>query len=205
MKKKLIILSVLAALVFSAAGCGQTNGDDVQPTKKAEQTDASGAYEDGSVENGSSAGTTGDDVKYSENVDMDAVQGSEAKPQDNNKYEAEFGDAEVTIGDAKVIDYEGSSVAIVSFEYKNNADEPTPFTGVIVVEAYDESGNRLPQSAVSGVEGVDLLAMSENVPKGDTITVQRAFRLSDASQQFTIDVTAFDTSVSDLRLSKTFN
>lgn len=208
MKKKLLMLSIIAAVAISAAGCGQQSNNESEATKKPEQVDASGAYEKGGnadgIENGSSAGGSTDE-NYSEKVNMDAVIGTEAKEQDDKNHEAEFGDYKVSIEDAKVIDYEGGSVAVVSFDYENNSSEAMPFTGAIVVEAYDANGNRLPQAVVSGVEGVELLAMSENVQPGEDITIQKAFKLSDPSQQFVIDVTAFDTSVTDLRLSKTFN
>ena len=79
-----------------------------------------------------------------------------------------------------------------------------PFTGKLNVEVYQNDG-KLPPAVVSGVEGVELLSMSENVEPGDTITVQKAFKLRDKSPM-TVEVREFvmDENSSD-GLVKVFN
>lgn len=179
MKKKIAIL-MAAMLVVSAAGCGQktTENTAAEQNTNTAQTDVS--------ENYGTADYTPDQI------DMKKVDGDELKSSSDKKdYSGELGDVEVTIEDAKVIDYDGVPVAIVSFKYKNNGSTPAPFTGKLNVQAYQDD-SRLASLVVTGVEGVTMLALSENVEKGDTITVQTAYRLNDTSTPLDIEVSEFD-------------
>lgn len=180
MKKKISILMAALLVAASVAGCGQktTENTETKNDTNATQTDVS--------ENYGTADYTPDQV------DMKKVNGDELKSSGDKKdYSGELGDVEVTIEDARVIDYDGVPVAIVSFKYKNNSSTPTPFTGKLSVNAYQDDA-KLQSLVVTGVEGVTMLALSENVEKGDTITVQTAYRLNDTSTPLDIEVTEFD-------------
>lgn len=196
MKKRLLITAAALTLILSAAGCGQTDDADTaaQDSQSAEQTDVSEAY---------TAREYSEDQEYSEYVDMDAVVGEEATSESSkDDFEGTLGNAEVTISDAKLIQYEDEDVAVVSFKYKNTGDEDMPFTGALKVEAY-QNDESLPAATVVGVDGVEMLSMVENVSKGDTITVQKAYKLRDRSQ-LTVQVTEFNPS-DDSMLVKTFD
>ncbi|MCD8181589.1 MAG: DUF5067 domain-containing protein [Firmicutes bacterium] len=196
MKKRLLIITAALTLILSAAGCGQTEDadTDAQNSQSAEQTDVSDAY---------TAREYSEDQEYSEYVDMDAVVGEEATSESSkDDYEGTLGNAEVTISDAKLIQYEDEDVAVVSFKYKNTGDEDMPFTGALKVEAY-QNDESLPAATVVGVDGVEMLSMVENVSKGDTITVQKAYKLRDRSQ-LTVQVTEFNPT-DDSMLVKTFD
>lgn len=199
MKKRLIIITAALILAMSAAGCGQKTNNTGTSQNNTQQTDASGAYENNGTQK------RGEDVVYSEQVDMEKVEGEAAtSDSDKKEYKGDLGDVEVTIEDAKLISYEDENVAVVSFKYKNNGNQAMPFTGKLNVEAYQNDG-KLPPAVVSGVEGVELLSMSENVEPGDTITVQKAFKLRDKSPM-TVEVREFvmDENSSD-GLVKVFN
>ncbi|MGN0106798.1 MAG: DUF5067 domain-containing protein [Hominilimicola sp.] len=200
MKKRLIIVTAALILAMSAAGCGQKTSNTGATQNNTQQTDASGAYENNGAQQ------NGEDVVYSELVDMDKVEGeTAASDSDKNEYKGELGDVEVTIEDAKLISYEDEDVAVVSFKYKNNSGQEASFTSKLNVEAY-QNDDKLPPAVIDGVDGVSLLSMSENVKKGDTITVQKAFKLRDKSQPLTVEVREFviDENSSD-GLVKTFN
>ena len=199
MKKRLIIITAALILAMSAAGCGQKTNNTGNSQNNTQQTDASGAYENNGTQK------SGEDVVYSEQVDMEKVEGEAAtSDSDKKEYKGDLGDVEVTIEDAKLISYEDEDVAVVSFKYKNNGNQAMPFTGKLNVEVYQNDG-KLPPAVVSGVEGVELLSMSENVEPGDTITVQKAFKLRDKSPM-TVEVREFvmDENSSD-GLVKVFN
>ena len=200
MKKRLVIITAALILAMSASGCGQKTSNTGTTQNKTQQTDASGAYENNGAQQ------NGEDVVYSEQVDMDKIEGETASSDsDKKEYGGKLGDVEVTIEDAKLISYEGDDVAVVSFKYKNNSDQEMPFTSKLNVEAY-QNDSKLPPAVVDGVEGVSLLSMSENVMPGDTITVQKAFKLRDKAQSFTVEIREFvmDENSSD-GLVKTFN
>lgn len=198
MKKTFIIITAALILALSAAGCGQKTNNTAVP-QSTQAADASGAYENNTAEQNS------EDVVYSEKVDMDKIEGEAAESDsDKNEYQGELGNVEVTIEDAKLIKYEDEDVAVVSFKYKNNSNQEMPFTSTLDVAAY-QNDSKLPPAVVNGVEGVELLSMAENVKKGDTITVQKAFKLRDKSPM-TVEVREFviDENSSD-GLVKVFN
>ena len=72
MKKSLIVIAALI-LAMSVAGCGKKAENTNTTPQQTAQADASGAYENGS------ATETLDGQDYSKNVDMAAVEGTEAK------------------------------------------------------------------------------------------------------------------------------
>ena len=72
MKKSLIVIAALI-LAMSVAGCGKKTENTNTTPQQTAQADASGAYENGS------ATETLDGQDYSKNVDMAAVEGTEAK------------------------------------------------------------------------------------------------------------------------------
>ncbi len=200
MKKRLIIITAALILALSAVGCGQKANNTGTVQNNNQQTDASGAYENNGAQQ------SGEAVVYSEQVDMDKVEGESAKSDsDKKEFQGELGSVEVSIEDAKLISYEDEDVAVVSFSYKNNGDTEASFTSKLNVEAY-QNNDRLPPAVVDGVEGVSLLSMSENIAKGDTITVQKAFKVRDKSQPITVEVREFEMNEnSSDGLVKTFN
>lgn len=185
MKKALVIAAASLILVLSVTGCGCKNNNA-----------------------GTSGGNSGaQDVEqnYSKNVDMDKVEGSQASSDtDKDVYKGKIGDTEVSIEDAKILDYENEKVAVVSFTFKNNGDEPVSFTSALEVMA-TQNDNKLPPAVVSDVEGVDMLSISDLVGKGQTITVQKAFKLRSQDVPFVVDVMPFTTDENSTIVEKTFN
>lgn len=121
-------------------------------------------------------------------IDVSKVNGvtlkSEAKPEDTH---AELGTAEVTIGEAKVIDYKGENVVIVEYTYKNNGSSDMPFTGV-VRDSASQDEHTLSPTVIDNVDGVNMLALSENVAPGHQISVQKAYRLRNNTNDITVEV-----------------
>lgn len=184
MKKNLAIITAALILVMSVSGCGKkadTNGNKPQSTA---QTDVSDAY--------------------SQPADMDKVPGDAAASDTaKEEYSGKLGEYEVAIEDAKLVDNDGEEAVVVSFSFKNKSNTAVPFSGAIVVNAYQDN-SRLAGTVVAGVDGVNMVASAEHVEPGDSITVQQAYTLRDKSLPLDIEVTAFE-SQDDATLVKTFN
>lgn len=188
MKKTLVITAISLILAVSLAGCGckktsnneqGTSGTDNVYTQDVEQN-------------------------YSQNVDMEKVQGDQTSSDTaEDAYNGKIGNAEVSIGDAKIIDYEGDRVAVISFDFTNTGDQPISFTSVLKVIA-SQNLSDLPPATVFGVEGVELNSISDLVAKGQTITVQRAYKLRDESAPLTVNVVDFNAAENSAVLEKTF-
>ena len=144
----------------------------------------------------------------SENADMKKVDGKELKEEkieNSAPTENTIGSYDISVDDAKIIDYNNSKVILVSFGFKNNSDSEVNFSGVTVVET-EQNGSALAPTVVTDVEGFDSTTLAQNVEKGKKITVQRAYKLSDEENPVTVSVRAFDSNAQgNESVSKTFN
>ena len=188
MKKILFITAAALIVAVSAAGCGNkaktnTGENDVQQQLE--------DYGKGA----------------SDNVDMKKVDGVElkaAETQDSVQEAGKIGAYEVSVEDAKIIDYQDSKVLLVSFDFKNNSASEVNFAGVTSVSVAQGEA-QLPPVAVTGVEGFDSSTLAQNVGKGKKIKVQRSYKLADDTTPVTVTVQAFDTANHEGSVSKTFN
>ncbi len=135
-------------------------------------------------------GSGGESVSENKDtVDIAKVDGvvltSEADAEDSH---AVIGDVEVTIGDAKLIEQNGSDVAVVEFTFKNNGDAETCFTGVLSADGFQDEAQLVP-TVISGVDGIDMLSLSQNIGKGQQISVNKAYRLKNKDDIFELQVT----------------
>ena len=176
MKKKIAMLAAAVILVTAVAGCGkQTNNTDTTGTTATNtQSDVSENY-----------GT----ADYSKDqINMGKIDGKELKSSnEKSDYSGSITNADITIEDAKVIEYDGVPVVIVSYKYKNTGSAESAFTGRAKAEAYQDD-NKLASLVITGVEGVTMLGLSENIQEGETITVQEAYRLRDEETPVVIEV-----------------
>lgn len=116
-----------------------------------------------------------------------------------------LGTAEVTIGDAKVIESNGDNVAIVEFQFKNNGSEAVPFTALVKADAR-QADRVLSPTVVDNVDGVDMLSLSEAVEPGHQISVQKAYRLKNTDDSISVEVTEIQTGDTEpLQLIKHFS
>lgn len=134
-------------------------------------------------------GSGGGDSENKDTVDIAKVDGvvltSEADAEDSH---AVIGDVEVTIGDAKLIEQNGSDVVVVEFTFKNNGDAETCFTGVLSADGFQDEAQLVP-TVISGVDGIDMLSLSQNIGKGHQISVNKAYRLKNRDDIFELQVT----------------
>lgn len=204
MKKKLMFITAALIIALAAAGCGQKNATNNNASDNNTQTDVSGAYEQGGTAANSTTSESGNE-NYSENVDMEKVDGNEIVSEtDKDEYEGEIGKSKISIGDAKVFEYEGAQLAVVSIKYTNKSGKTMQFTSAATVNAY-QNGERLREEIVTGVEGVELLTASEYVKSGDTITVQQVYRLNDTQTPLEVVAGPINPSEEDEAVTKTFN
>ena len=134
-------------------------------------------------------GTTGGDSENTGTVDIDKIDGVVLHSDtDAEETHAVIGDVEVSIGDAKVIEFDGMDVAIVEYTFKNNGDAEANFAGVVRAEGYQDDMTLTP-TVVYDVDGVDMLTISQNIEKGHQISVQKAYRLMNKEDILEIEVT----------------
>lgn len=197
MKKSLIVITALI-LAMSTAGCGKKTENTTAAPQQTAQADASGAYEN------SNTAETGDSENYSKNVDMEKVEGTTAKSDTKkDSYSGEVSNSDIAIEDAKLINYDNSDVVVVSFEFTNKTDSDQSFSGVYNVIAEQDASSLTPATVI-GVDGVELLTLSQNIAPGETITVQKAYKLDSRSAPLEITVQPFS-SDDESFVTKTFN
>ena len=182
LKKGLLIL-IAAALSLSMAACGKdkenadpgNSGNDAAVTGTADATETPTLAVEGAAEQ----------------VDMGKVDGTELKdtePEDTAlSAKGEIGNFEVAIKDAKVIDYEGQKVIVISYDFTSHNATPTSFTSIMQTEV-TQAGNDLRPAVVLGVEGVNTNSSLEQVETDGTVTVQETFILNDETTDVNVTV-----------------
>lgn len=186
MKKSLAIF-LAAMLSLSMASCGnkaeeQSSGNtDTSATETADTGVATGEEQEKAVDkSGTVYGETQENA--SKQVDMGKVDGKKldgAASEDSTLSEAsKIGSSEVAIDDAKLIEYDGEKLAVVSFRFKNTGSNPTSFDGLITVDV-TQNGTPLSSRSITGVEGINILSCLESVEGGQEITVQKIYVLAD--------------------------
>ena len=179
----------MAAIIsMSLASCGNKTNDSADGTQNTEATAA--ATQEAEQENTTPVpGTSIENA--SDEVDMNKIDGtslSDTTPEDSALSDsAKIGNFDVSIEDAKVIDYEGNKVVIVSFKFKNGNSTPMAFSGIMSVDA-TQDGSELRSVFVTDVEGVNLNSTIQEVESGKTTTVQKAYLLSDETSDVNIRV-----------------
>jgi Skp family chaperone for outer membrane proteins len=216
MKKKIITITAIMAVIASMAGCGKSNtSSNIVDTNTTSSSTASTATTDSTA-----AGSTEETTKTAEevqkeldnfaadadkNVDMKKV-GTEIKGESDgdNESKADLGGYEVEIKDGALAeDANGNKVLVVEFSFKNNTSQDINFSGAINVDAFQDK-SPIPVAATFSAEGYDVLTQAQNVPYNETITVQKAFSVKD-SGQVVIDVSKQSTLGGSQIISKTFN
>ena len=97
--------------------------------------------------------------------------------QKADSYSGEVSNNDISIEEAKLINYDDSDVVVVSFEFTNKTDSDQSFSGVYDIVA-EQNGSSLAPATVIGVDGVELLTLSQNIAPGETITVQKRTSLT---------------------------
>ena len=191
--KKNISLILAAVMIVTVTGCSKKTADNTAATQTADATQSS-----------QTANTVGTAVENaSKEVDMDRVQGKEAADVETEADEAVIGGYEVSIEDAKVIDYNEEKVIIVSFDFENNTSSSIAFDGAMTVDI-SQNDTKLRGTVVTGIEGVNINSAFETVKSGDDITLQKAYILEDETSP--VDVSVYKYGESDGNaVAKTFN
>ncbi len=175
--KKLLLIFAAAALSLSMAACGDKTTEPPVSDQSAQETET--AAPENFAEN------------TAEDVDMDKVSGEKlddtSAEDDSLEDSGEIDSFNISIEDAKVIDYDEKKVFVVSYKFKNNTSSPVMFTGVMETEV-TQSGMDLPSAVVTGVEGINTSSAMESVEPNDTITVQETYLLRDEQTDINVAV-----------------
>ncbi len=178
--KKILLITAALAIAVTAAGCGKKDKKTGDPV-------------------------TDYGVNATENVDMNKISGDEltAAPSNGVKESGAIGKYEVGIDKAKVIDYNDEKVVIVSFDFKNNSSQEANFAGAMTV-TIEQDGADLRPVNLNEVEGYDIASVAQMVKKGEKITVQRAYALSDDKTAVNVTVKAFNSESNEGSVAKIF-
>lgn len=197
MKKSIFLSAAALILALAVAGCSSPFGDKGSSDNSANTTAGTNSEkeEQEMIDNLN--------ADADKNVDMDKVEGVEAQTVDDSSAKGEVGNTEVEITDAKVIDYGGSKVLVVSYDFTNKTGEETTFNMVEDTNA-TQNGEILPFAIVLDVEGIDTNTLGQRVKNGKTITVQKAFTLANETDDVTVTVNDASAVSDTAPVSKTF-
>lgn len=197
MKKSLAIL-LAAVMVTGLASCGKKaeKNSDTSPASATEQAQTTGNADEAATEavvgtaehqdvdeNGVLYGTELENAI--EQVDMAKVDGESLKqgePEDTSlSASGEISNFKVEIKAAKVIDYDGEKVVVITYDFRNGNSVPQSFDSMIATDV-SQGGSELKGVSVIGVEGVNIASCLENIESGETKTVQKAFTLQNEDE-----------------------
>jgi hypothetical protein len=173
--KKGIALMISAIMALAIAGCSNKKNDTTQTPAS---DNAPAATEE-------TIGTALENA--SKEVDMDKIDGKELNDVDTENDEAVLGRYEVSVDEAKVIDYNGEKVVIVSFDFENNTSDQIAFDGAMSVKV-TQNDSELRGTVVTGVKGVNINSSFEPVKSGRDITLQRAYVIEDETAPINVAV-----------------
>ncbi len=228
--KKYLFLAAAIVISLSVAGCsGGKNAAKENPARSTAASDTTAEHDSGSKTDSAEskpdgAGSSSDDSssdesgsgseqgesKYDENftgadedVDMDAIDGVDASVADDSAAKGDVNGSEITIGDAKVTDFNGQKVIIITYKFKNTSEQDAAFVSRINTEANQGEAYLAPATAFTA-EGYVPETLVQNVPYGETITVQRAFTLVNEETPVTIMAESAVNPTLEERVTKTF-
>lgn len=176
--KKLLILTAVLALSLTA-GCAK---------KETTNPDLASNYAAG----------------VSDKVDMNKLEGESLKTAEGDNDSATLEETAVSIEDAKVIDYEGKKLVVISYKFTNKSDNAESFTALMKTDAYQDGMSIARALVKSDIEGFEPDSTAEIIDAGKTITVQEAYVLANDTAPVEAVVKEFH-SESGVSVSKTFN
>lgn len=185
MKKKIFTLIMAAAIAASLAGCGKQEQKQSQVVDGAAQTTP--AAGDISSAEGSSEQKSAEQIQdemdnfakdADKNADMSKIDGTELEASAVEGFDTsgDLGGFEVKILGAKAADSDEGKVLVVEFEFKNNTSAEANFAGTVKTIAMQDESN-LPPAAVYSAEGFEPATIAQPVGGGESIRVQKAFKL----------------------------
>lgn len=195
--KKTLILFAAFVLAIGVTGCSKSSEDTTADTatEQTEQAEQSKTAENEALDN--------IDADADKNIDMTKVEGTDAQVVDDSSAKGTVGDTQVEVTDAKVIKYNEQDVIVVNYEFKNKTGEETTFNMVEDANA-SQSGDALAVATVIGVDGIDCNTLGQRVANGEKITVQKAFRLKNLTDDVTVTVDDASVVSETAPVSKTF-
>ncbi len=122
--------------------------------------------------------------KKKNGVDMNKVEGQTMESAEGEKApetQGSIAGMELTIKDAKLIDYESRKVAVISIDVKNTNASPKAYSDLLEEEVTQE-GSSLRSVLVTDVEGVNLMSKMDKLDTGAKATVQVAYEIDDETK-----------------------
>ncbi len=158
--KKIIALFITAALAVSMTACNNKNATQADMDKLKGETLSSVS-------------------ETSTNTDGEKT----------DKAEAQIGNFEVAIEDAKLIAGEDgqSNIIVISYRFKNKTDHEKSFDGIFA-ESVTQQGHDLTGAPPVAADGFDPLSATTLIGKGDTAIAQKAYKLRDNETDVTVSV-----------------
>lgn len=134
----------------------------------------------------------------------DSSQGSDSVDSVQNTINTSLGDYEVEIKSCRLAeDYEGKPIAIITYGFTNNSENPSSFYISLEDEVF-QNGIGLNKCYVADKSAkYDDSNMSKEIKKGSTLDVEVAYILNDTTTDLEVEVSEL-ISFSDKKVTKTF-
>lgn len=201
--KKLFTAILAVSLVLSSAACGKTDKESsLTSTDKNSADYQTEHFAEDADKNADSSKIDGIQAKPVENSDAsnDSEEGSSKKSSEKILVNDKF---EVSIDNVVVAKHEDRTAAIVDFTFKNKSSDDATFTSVIDAQAYQGDTELPPAIFQTALDGFEPNTIAQQVKKGQSITVQKAYALKDETTPLEIAILSFADPTQTLG-SKTF-
>lgn len=139
--------------------------------------------------------------------DMSKIEGKNTtavENEDGTNSSASISDCDVSIEDSKIIDTDEGKAIVVTINFKNNTSHEESFNGLFETSATQNDISLARASAVVPQDGIDLLASSTMVKKGDSASAQVFYMLDDEESEVTVTVNKYG-EPSEGIITKTFD
>lgn len=110
---------------------------------------------------------------------------------------------ELTVKEAKLIDYEGRKVAVISIDVKNTNSSAKAYSDLLS-EDVTQDGSNLNSVLITEVEGVNLMAKMDKIESGKKETVQVAYAVNDETAPIEIMIYEYAAPGGE-KVTKSFN
>lgn len=172
MKKFLAIIAAMT-LVLSMSACGN---DDNLPSQGGAAVDDEGNEIIGTSIDGAI-----------DEVDMDKVEGTKLKldKDASSESKATIAGLDVSVGEAKLMDYEDSKLLVLTFKFKNKTSQPVSFDTAVDVDV-TQNDKEIRTTLTNNIEGINVRSGIETVASGKSAVIQKTYPITDTDAPVTV-------------------
>jgi len=187
MKKKLLLVAIISAMMITMGSCGDQRLPDAQRIEEQEQIqEIAEIPEENETEQQEMSAAEAEEEQIAE---------KQAEPETVQNITVEGNGYSVEVKSAKTsTDYAGNPIILVECVFTNNNAGPEAFGDVVGYTA-SQNGNRLVSEGENLILDMSvLMPMRQEIGSGQSITVNIPFAGGDASIPLDIEISIFDAS-----------